>query len=228
MKWTYVVQQKLKVALLLTAIMALVGLTNFLERRNIEKMDATFSSIYHDRLIPATDIFYMTENLFNRRLLIEQFLYTDNNGISMDALSSKLDTHEASINKLVDKFSKTLLVKDESVELNNFKAGLKNYDKHEQEILHAYNTQSRAAAQNVYEQVGRKQLLDTIKHLEELTEIQSTEGLAMMHGSQDIASNSSLLLTLQIVVAIFIGIMIQALIMASNTTNTTGKHFHLN
>ncbi len=116
---------KVKVALLLTAVMALVGLTNFLERRNIEKMDATFSSIYHDRLIPATDIFYMTENLFNRRLLMEQFLYSDNVGLTADVLPGKLKSHEISINKLVDKFSKTFLVKNESVELNNFKKGLK-------------------------------------------------------------------------------------------------------
>jgi hypothetical protein len=228
MKWTYVVQQKVKVALLLTAVMALVGLTNFLERRNIEKLDQTFSSIYHDRLIPATDIFYITESLYNRRLLMEQFLYADNSGLTIDALKMNLDFHEASINKLVDKFSKTFLVKDESVELNNFKVGLKNYDRHEQQILEAHQTQSRDAARHLYEQHGKKELLGTIKHLEELTEIQSTEGLAMMHGSQDIASNSSILLTLQIAVAIFIGIMIQALIMASNTTNTKGQHYNLN
>lgn len=228
MKWTYVVQQKLKVALLLTAVMVLVGLTNFLERRNIEKMDATFASIYHDRLIPATDFFYMTGNIFNRRLLMEQFLYAADVELSADSVSAKLDSHETSINQLVDKFSKTYLLQNESVELNNFKASLKKYDLHESQILNAYKNQSREAAQKLYESAGKKEMLEILRHLEELTEIQSAEGLAMMHGSQDIASNSSLLLTLQIVVAIFIGIMIQALIMASNTTNTTGKHFHLN
>lgn len=209
-------------------VMLLVGLTNLLERRNVQEMHRTFNSIYHDRLVPATDIFYLTENLYKRRLLIEEFLYSEGPCLSVDSLTSRLNVHASSIDKLINKYSKTYLVKDESTYLKEFVNSVTHYNSVESQILLACGAPSKEKARDLYEKFGKQDLLVTIDQLEKLTRIQSSEGLAMMHGSDGIASNSSMILTLQIAVAIVMGIFIQGLIVASRATTTKDQPFHLN
>src|SRR6202008_4990711 len=43
MKWTFIIQQKFKVILLLTSMIVLIGFTNYLEQRNIDQMDESFN-----------------------------------------------------------------------------------------------------------------------------------------------------------------------------------------
>jgi hypothetical protein len=227
MKWTFIINQKLKVAFLLGSIMLLIALTNMLEQQNIKDINKSFSSIYYDRLIPATDIFYLTEQLYSKRLLMENVLYRAN-AISQDEIKKQLNNHNTVIDKLIDKFSKTYLVENESESLLDFKDRVEHYNKVEERILSILFKESTVAARKLYETEGKKDLLQTIEHLKALTKIQSAVGLELIHNSRSIISNSNVLMTLQITVAIIIGLAIQALVMASKLVSKETGNFNLN
>jgi uncharacterized integral membrane protein len=53
-------------------------------------------------------------------------------------------------------------------------------------------------------------------------------GLALIHDSKGIISSSDLMLTVQIIIAIIIGLLIQALVMASRIVDTKHQDFNLN
>jgi hypothetical protein len=227
MKWTFIIREKLKVALLLASIMFLIVFTNIMERRNIQNMDRSFTSIYYDRLIPATDIFYLTGNLYDRRLIMETFLFNEGSPSVAD-VRKKLELHSLAVDDLIAKFEKTFLVKEESKSLAELKRGIDHYGSVERKILEIFAPDSKPKAQLLYEEKGKTELIRIFQHLEELTKIQSQVGLALIHDSKGIISSSDLMLTVQIATALVIGLLIQALIIASRVVNTKNQDFTLN
>src|SRR6478609_8200794 len=113
MKWTFIIQQKLKLSLLMGCIVFLIVITILTEKQNINDMDKSVTSIYKDRLIPATDIFYLTQKIFTKQLLIERFLNYDSS-FSPVELTAKLHVHNDSIQLLITQFEKTYLVQNET------------------------------------------------------------------------------------------------------------------
>jgi hypothetical protein len=227
MKWPFIIREKMKIAFLLGAVMLLIAFTTVMERRNIESISKSFSSIYYDRLIPATDIFYLTENLYTKRLLMENFLYT-NNALPVDVLRKQLGERSVAIDNLIVKFEKTLLVGNESVSLQEFKRRAEHYKQVEAKILDNITHESRESARHLYETEGKDDLHHTIRHLEELTKIQSSVGLSLIDNSKDIVSSSQVVLTLQIAMAVVIGLMVQALVLASKAINIDSNNFNMN
>jgi GT2 family glycosyltransferase len=63
MKWSFVIQQKFKTAIILGGMMCMIVGATLISRMNMEGIDKSFSSIYQDRLIPATNIIYLTETM---------------------------------------------------------------------------------------------------------------------------------------------------------------------
>ena len=106
MRWTFFIQQKLKVAALLACIMALIVITNLLGRKSVGDFSRSFSAIYNDRLVPATDIFHLTENLYHKRFLIEDLLFSENT--DAHTVADKLDEHNRYIANLVTKYRKNI------------------------------------------------------------------------------------------------------------------------
>jgi hypothetical protein len=227
MKWTLIIQQKLKVALLLGSIMLLIGFTAVMQRKNMQDLKQSYSSMYYDRLIPATDIFFLTQNLHDKRLLIEKLLYSESVA-SVEELKRQLIIDNDSINKLIAKFEGTYLVKDELKYLQEFKKRVKHYQGVEENILTSFSKESKTRAQQYYENEGKEDLLKTIQFLVELTHIQSSVGLDLIHDSQGIISISDLVLTIQIAIAIIIGTIVQALIFSSRIIDRKDQHFNLN
>jgi hypothetical protein len=167
-------------------------------------------------LVPAIDIFYLTQNLYSKQLLMERFLYTLHN-LEHAGLEARLNDHTATINNPTAKFARTYLVTEESRYLQEFQRRIQHYNGIEGEILRTCSVNSKEEARRLFEAYGRKDLAQTIAQLEQLTKIQSTEGHAIMSNSLGISSNSDLILTLRTCLAIVIGLMVQALILASRT-----------
>jgi hypothetical protein len=190
-------------------------------------MDRSFTSIYYDRLIPATDIFYLTGNLYDRRLIMETFLFNQGSPSVAD-VTKKLEIHALAIDNLIAKFEKTFLVKEESQYLEKLKSGIAHYRNVERNILETFADDSKQKAQLLYEEEGKTELIRIFQHLEELAKIQSQVGLALIRDSKGIVSSSDLMLTVQIITAIVIGLLIQALIIASRVVNTKNQDFNLN
>ena len=83
-------------------------------------------------------------------------------------------------------------------------------------------------ARTIYLAEGKADLLHTIRNLEELTLVQSSVGTDLFRDSKGMLSTSDLLLSLQIALAVIIGILVQALIFASKMVNVENKDLNMN
>lgn len=226
MRWTFVIQQKLKVALLLGLVMCLVVLFNLILQKNISDINRSVNSIYSDRLIPATDIFYLSENLHNRQLAMEQFLFRSEGNYNQ--LKTQLNKFDDKQLDLIAKYEKTYLVDEESLFLERFKKNISDYAALESKILSLTAANKKAEAVNLYETAGRHSLENTIRQLSDLTTIQSSVGNKLLNDTKGIVATSNFLSNLQLVLAIIIGLMITALIVSSKVINQPQAKFKWN
>ncbi|HYG37150.1 MAG TPA: MCP four helix bundle domain-containing protein [Cytophagales bacterium] len=227
MKLTYFIQQKIKLATLLTCSMAIILVTNILWKNNLEDIDKSFSSIYNDRLIPVRDLFYVAKNLHTKELLMEQF-FADDDAQETTKLRAQLNLSNAKVDSLISKYEKTYFVEEELVCLKTLKSKLENYFETEESILFAIDHGSKEAGRAIYLKEGKGLIEDTEFQLRALINVQSAVGQDLIKDSKVDISSSGLLATIQIVIVLLIGIFIYALIYSSKVVNQRSEKFNLN
>jgi hypothetical protein len=232
MKWSFVVQQKLKAAVVLAGMMCMIVAATLISRMNMQGIDKSFSSIYQDRLIPATNIIYLTENLYGKRLSLEKFLLSDELGSSQEIVAG-LDIHDRHIDSLIKAFEKTYLVDQEATSLGAFKNRVQEYALLEEMIINLYTSGHVAAGKELFEGAGARTFQSTINNLNELTAIQSNVGQELMKETKSDMASFGLISFLQIALAIVIGLVVVALIQTSNIVGKSkskdqGSYFNLN
>lgn len=228
MKFSYSLKQKSKIALLLFLIMACTILIRVLEDRSIKNMERAFSSLYDDRLIPATDIFYIKEKLYAKRLILENFVTAEDDTTSYLNLKSNLTQHDFEIDSLLKKYSKTFLVLNEKSRLDDLKLKLVEYRTIEKTILANASNLDKAALKKLFNGNFNIAFVDLSALLLELTKIQTVVGEELREESKKIVSGTNLYSSLQIVLAIIIGILIVSIVFASNVINVKNDNFKLN
>lgn len=227
MKWSFVIQQKIKAALLLGSIMLLVLTSTLLSRNNMEGIDKSFSSLYEDRLIPAVDMVYLTEHLYRKRLLVERYVLLDETP-KPGQLAAQLSVHNLRIDSLLGEFRKTYLVEEESLSLLAFQDRLNEYAAVEASIIGLCETGQRPAGQVMYEGRGSALFQSTILRLNELTQIQSSVGKELFKKSHSDVIQSEFLSTIQICMVLIIGLIVLTLIKGAKIISTESRPFHLN
>lgn len=218
MKWSFVIRQKMKAALLLGGIMIFIILGSLIARYNMEGINKSFSSIYKDRLIPATTIIYLAENLYGKRLSLEKFLLSDDVRTS-EQIASGLKTYDDRIDSLINVFEKTYLVDDEATSLAAFKNRVSEYVLLETMILNLYASGHKSAGKELFEGAGASTFQTTINNLNELTSIQENVGKELMRESKSDMASFGLISFLQIALAVIIGLIVLVLIQNSMIIN---------
>jgi hypothetical protein len=218
MKWTFVIQQKLKAAVLLATIMATVLVSNLLTNNTMKNMGNSFSSIYQDRLIPARDIVYLTENLYMKRLILEKYLLSDND-VNPASIISALGVHNHIIDTLITAYEKTYLVDQESKSLISFKQQVKEYSQLENAVVKSISQGDSVTGKAIFEGNGAETFQQTINHLNDLIQIQSTVGQELLKESRIGVGQFVLISTIQIVIALGVGLMVLGLIQSSRIVN---------
>ena len=227
MKWVFAIQQKHKVALLLGCILCIVILTTIVERINMGDINRSFTSIYNDRLIPATEMFYLSENLYSKRLLMEKFLLSPEENQTGE-LRKNLDAHNQNIDSLIEEYEKTYLVDNESKYLTAFKNKIAEYAKIEQKVMKLSESGSKEEGVEIFENQGAALFQSTIQNLHQLTQIQSTVGKELIAETQSAMASTNILSHLQIALAFIICVIIQVLLLTSTVINKQKQPFHLN
>lgn len=232
MKWSFVIRQKLKAALLLGSIMVFIILGSLIARYNMDGIDKSFSSIYKDRLLPATTIIYLAENLYGKRLSLEKFLLS-NDSRTVQEIASGLKFYDVKIDSLIQVFEKTYLVDQEATTLAAFKNRVEEYVLLEKMILNLHASGHTAAGKELFEGTGAGTFQTTINNLNELTTIQENVGKELMRESKSDMASFGLISFLQIALAIVIGLIVLVLIQNSNIINKPKlrkdeKSFNLN
>lgn len=183
MKWAYIIKYKIKAAILLLVIMATILLGNLYERKNFNTLDQSISSIYQDRLIPATYIYELSNHLYEKRLLQEHYAEYDHK-----RLHAKVAEHDAAINNLLSDYEKTYLTEEESLHWTSLKSALFNYNKQYGIAL--------ANIRNEVPGINSKQLTDNFNdmmvELDALSNIQAGVGRNIEKDSHAIVTGSVL------------------------------------
>jgi hypothetical protein len=223
MRFKHTVKQKSKIAIFLFGVMACTILIRFLEDKSIKEMNNAFVSMYNDRLIPATDLFYLAENLYAKRYLLESMIEKKSTESKVD-LIKKLGVHDANIISLISKYEKTFLTPQEKKYLEDLKAQLQANNKIERVLLDDKNITNQEEfiiqTDNSFNEITKK--------ITELTQLQRNVGEELIKDSNFLVSGSNLYSNIQFGLAIVIGILIVAIITTSNVVKVANEKFNMN
>ncbi|WP_293743459.1 MCP four helix bundle domain-containing protein [uncultured Pedobacter sp.] len=224
MKFAFSLKNKLKTAFLLFCIMCCTLMIRFLEDKSVEKINDSFISMYNDRLIPATDLYFIAENLYYKNAILQELLL-GNDAAEGSTMLVNMNNHNRKIDSVINKYGLTFLVKQEKNYLNEFKKALLVQQRIEATML---NMASAEEGRSIYESTGKKAVNQTLAKLSALIKIQSKVGNELIKGSRIFVSGTKVYSTLQVVLAIVIGIMIVNIVSASNMVKITNDKFNLN
>gem|GEM_PF-3469641 len=205
---------KLKAASILLILMAGIIVSNIFEKKMLESSRKAIESIYEDRLQPSTDFFEMRQLIANRMFLLERRA-TDKT-YSKSVFQNDLKEIDKQFKLLMDRYEKTYLVPEEEVflkmlkedihKLNELTSELSNYD----EVL---------IAKRLEELKPKAEAIN--KDLSELSKVQSKIGQEIVSQYMKDLSVSNVLNSIQVILAIFIGVFV--FMMFSNRRITLTK-----
>ncbi|WP_344766039.1 MCP four helix bundle domain-containing protein [Pedobacter ginsengiterrae] len=222
MKFAFSLKNKLKIAFLLFCIMCCTLLIRFLEDKSVKKINESFISMYNDRLVPATDLYFIAENLYHKSAILQDALAE--NAVHQSVNISKINKHNRTIDSVINKFELTFLVKQEKGFLKDLKEALSAQQEIENRILNL----AIADGKKVYEAIGRNAAGKTLDKLSALIKIQSNVGDELIKDSKIFVSGTKIYSTFQGILAIIIGIMIVSIVSASNAVKIQNDKFNLN
>jgi len=222
MKFAFSLKNKLKIAFLLFCIMCCTLLIRFLEDKSVNKINESFISMYNDRLVPATDLYFVAENLYHKNTILQDALVNNES----QSLNSQLQIkkHNQKIDSVINKYELTLLVKQEKAFLKDLKIALHIQDQLESKMLALTGNERK----QIYESIGRSATAQTLTKLSALIKIQSKVGDELIKDSKIFVSGTKIYSTFQGILAVFIGIMIVSIISASNMVKIQNDKFNLN
>jgi hypothetical protein len=207
--------------------MACSILIRILEDKSVNKMNASFISLYNDRLVPAMDLYHVVENVNARKNLIESVIYS-NATVSQMNLKGKLTGYNANIDSLIRKYEQTYLVQQEKKDLMQLKQSLQRILLMEQKLLNYIHNQEAEMVLNFYETTGKQMFLNTTDHLSRLIDTQTKVGNDIIKQTERIVSGTKIYSNLQLALAIFIGVLIVGILFTSNVVNIRNDNFNLN
>lgn len=224
MKFAFSLKNKLKTAFLLFCIMCCTLMIRFLEDKSVEKINNSFVSMYNDRLVPATDLYFIAENLYYKNAILQEILL-GNDVLQGSALLVKMNKHNQKIDSVISKYERTFLVKQEKSYLNELKKALLVQQHLETKMANGTGAEEGRA---IYISTGKNAINQTFAELSALIKIQSKVGNDLIKDSRIFVSGTKIYSTLQVVLAIMIGIMIVYIVSASNMVKITSDKFNLN
>ncbi|HEY9177906.1 MAG TPA: MCP four helix bundle domain-containing protein [Flavipsychrobacter sp.] len=208
MKWAYIIKYKLKAAVVLLVIMATILLGNLYERKNFNTLDKSISSIYQDRLMPATYIYELSNHLYEKRLL-QEHRAEYNTAI----LQQHIMKHDAAINTLLDNYEKTYLTADERKHWAELKQSLHQYNRqYDRVFTHAKNDIAGVPATQL-----NNYFREMMAHLDALSKIQAGVGHNIEKDSHAIVTGSVLPAYLENSLLIILGIICVVLFSVSDS-----------
>lgn len=213
MSRTKLQKNKIRIAILLTFIIAIIVGKNVLERRSFNDLGKSFISVYEDRLVVEGYIFSISENLFRIKLLVNHCeLESDYSDVIKD-----IEVLEEKILKTVDDFEKTGLTANEAIFLEDFRRiieeslRINNYD-----LLFSESDGINIAQVSKYNESIEQALID----LEKLSEIQMEEGKRMADEADRVVNKSKIWAQFELAALVILAGIIYLLLYTKRTINS--------
>jgi len=199
---------KTKIAIALILVLFLIFAKSLVDKSNVDELEASFVTVYEDRLVVQDYIFNVTELLFRMRLVVantesfEQYLAVKNQVI---------DYHEQ-ILAIISSFERTYLTPKEEQYLNDFKELVSNKLE-----IQSYFSSLETSEKNYENSVLRfnSDFERVFNDLKELSKIQLLEGKKLANLSYRIKARSYIWLQFEYAVLFILLIIISMLIYSS-------------
>jgi hypothetical protein len=175
---------KTKAAFILLIVMVIIILSNFNTLQNSRKVNENINAIYKDRLVVAHYIFQYSKELHFIKAESEKLNLSDT--IKTDEIIGTLKI----IHSIDDLYSKTVLTPTERIFFQNF--------------LASCNTINKQTKNKNWTQIA-KSSEKALKTLEQLSEIQITEGKAKLASANAMYNDNNSLGQLEIALLIILG-----------------------
>lgn len=215
-----------RLILVLGLFFSMILITELIENKNLQEIDSNFSSLYEDRLVPAAQMYELSELLHEKQLIFE--LLNEQNFQLSKENQQKIRNENRSINGILSDYETTYLVKEEKQYLASLKENLLNYQEVEAEILYHINNQNFSAAQLLINSEARESFDLVSENLHSLAQIQPEIGKEIFSHYQSSFGNSSTLYYIKIALTIFLGIFVLRLLGLSNLVTHPKQKFDLN
>lgn len=227
MKIAFSLKNKLKIAFLLFCIASCSLLINFLEERSVSKMNKAFISMYRDRLVPATDLFLISEQLRQKNELWQDAFMTNGATEFSNKHLVNRRQYDLQVDAALKKYEATKLVPKEVYHLVEFKKALIAQNEQEKLLLNIYRNDAERA-RKMYRDTNRVLIQNTLSSLSNLIKIQSVVGDELINDSEALVSGTKLYSTIQIFLSIAIGLLVVAIVGTSNAVKMRNNNFNLN
>lgn len=215
MKWSAVFGEKRKIVAFLLVVLLLGLINNYFSRKYYNNIDKNMSSIYNDRLMPASYLFKISDHLYQKKLLLEQ------EDIPKTSLGAELKKHDVAVDHIIADYRKTYLTDAEKSQWNTFLLHLKNYNQAEADFVKTEsNTQQKAAAL-------QSSFRSALHSLSELNDIQTSEGARLRTDSHELISSTLLQAYLEISLLFIMGVAVLMLLVLPEKTIYPVSHKYM-
>lgn len=216
----YSIRSKFKVALILLIMVTVILVAALLERKFFNDANITTAGIYNDRLIPATALFHITDNIYQAKNILSE-LHHHGSKYSKDSAQKELKKFHVCNDSIINAFEQTYLTPSEAKNLKQLKVDLGSYRQAETKLL---NNSMNWTPQK--EHILQEHFNRVLADLHRLSQIQTKVGKELLTSTENNIAQAHLITNLQIVAAIVLSIISQVLIFTSNSIKSPIKQRH--
>ncbi|MCA9582751.1 MAG: MCP four helix bundle domain-containing protein [Myxococcales bacterium] len=199
---------RLRLAAVLLAMFCAIIVGKLVEDSLIARLQHDCESLFDDRLVPATALFHLGDQMHLKHRLLDDYLENPP-AIDSQKLHYAMGQHDARLAGLIERIEQTYLVEEESQLFHAFQKSLADYQKVEQILIDeekgGEDAVNRAALAKSFAEVRQTML--------KLTDVQQRVGSELRAESITAASNVTLLLYFQLGIAFILGLISSALAM---------------
>ena len=205
MKMIISLKEKRVAVIILFAVLAVISLNQFINKKDYNDLYTNMSSLYKDRLMPAGYLFSINDHLYQKKILHLQ--ESDANA----KLSAQLKFHDEAIAELIKAYEATYLTKTEKKEWQQLLKSLTAYKNAEvitgNELL--LNRQNRIQLLEVNFQQAQHSL-------NELNALQAAEGSTLQTKSTAIINGTVVYSYLQMAMIVVLAVTVIILVTAAD------------
>ena len=228
MKWSFIIQQKLRAAGLLLGLMLVILFTATSLKNAMQDMDQTMASLYTDRLQPAVDLLHINESVHAKRLLLENQFVNELPVVSPVMLAEQLRHYDRQIDERIVQYEKTKLITSEVRWLKAFKKNWLQGQDLEKSMQQLMTAEQQPVARQLFYRQGALVFKHSVQTLHELAQIQAETGQKAVREAHRMAVGGSLNVTLLTAISIIVGLVILGLIHNARLVSQESRSFHLN
>jgi hypothetical protein len=211
MKWVFAIGERHRLALCLTVIFVISLLATYFIQKDVAAADRSVRSLYKDRLVPAQDIAFVQERLYQNELLLQDHINASTTA-TYPQIENEIRQHSTGMDSLVNKFAHTILVDKEVESLKAYRSYLPAHRRTQQQILWLSVHGRKQEAATLYRSDGQRHFKQLMGTVQQLASLQTSVGYKLYDQSHQDLLEAGLLTYLVIGLTLVVGLLAQVLL----------------